>query len=169
MKLTCDLCGGTLQMNTDGKGAVCTNCGLTYPIETLRQKMGLQNATAASDGAAAGEASARWEPVTQESVMRELIIERKFDIAGSAYGAVIFVDGVECATLGAKGTVSIPVSEGGHDVWVIVTYRGKANVTLDKVHFQVGRNNWYGLFRLRRTAWKALWSLELVEGEGNNF
>lgn len=39
MKLTCDLCGGTLQMNLDGNGAVCTNCGLTYPMERLREML----------------------------------------------------------------------------------------------------------------------------------
>lgn len=39
MKLTCDLCGGTLQMNLNGQGAVCTNCGLTYPMERLREML----------------------------------------------------------------------------------------------------------------------------------
>lgn len=39
MKLTCDLCGGTLQMNLNGQGATCTNCGLTYPIERLREML----------------------------------------------------------------------------------------------------------------------------------
>ena len=101
--------------------------------------------------------------------MRELVIERKFSIAGSAYGAVIIVDGVECAMLGPKGTVSIPVSEGEHDVWVVVTYNGKVSATLDKIHFRVGANNWYGQFKLKRTAWNALWLLDIIDGEENNF
>ena len=37
MKLTCELCGGTLQMNLGGNGATCTTCGLIYPIERLRE------------------------------------------------------------------------------------------------------------------------------------
>ncbi len=39
MKLTCDLCGGALQMNSDGQGATCTTCGLTYTIERLREML----------------------------------------------------------------------------------------------------------------------------------
>ena len=38
MKLTCDLCGGTLEMKNGS--AVCQGCGLTYSMETLREKMG---------------------------------------------------------------------------------------------------------------------------------
>ena len=38
MKLICDLCGGSLEMKNGS--AVCQNCGLTYSIETLREKMG---------------------------------------------------------------------------------------------------------------------------------
>ena len=41
MKLTCDLCGGTLQMNAGGKDASCKNCGLCYPMDVLREKLGL--------------------------------------------------------------------------------------------------------------------------------
>lgn len=39
MKLTCDLCGGTLQINSGGKGATCTNCGLGYTMERLQEKL----------------------------------------------------------------------------------------------------------------------------------
>lgn len=38
MKLTCDLCGGSLEMKNGS--AVCQDCGLTYSMETLREKMG---------------------------------------------------------------------------------------------------------------------------------
>lgn len=48
MKLTCDLCGGVLEMKNGS--AVCQGCGLTYSMETLREKMG-QPAPAASTGA----------------------------------------------------------------------------------------------------------------------
>ena len=39
MKLTCELCGGALQMNLGGQGATCTTCGLTYPMERLREML----------------------------------------------------------------------------------------------------------------------------------
>ena len=39
MKLTCDLCGGTLQINMNGQSASCTNCGLGYTMEYLRGKL----------------------------------------------------------------------------------------------------------------------------------
>ena len=174
MKLTCDLCGGQLQMNADGKNAVYVECGLIYSVEQLRKRMGVQNEKTDSGSAAFGETPIKETPIGVTSgvggpVMRELVIERKFSIAGSAYGAVIIVDGVECAMLGPKGTVSIPVSEGEHDVWVVVTYNGKVSATLDKIHFRVGANNWYGQFKLKRTAWNALWLLDIIEGEENNF
>ena len=38
MMLVCDLCGGTLEMRNGN--AVCQGCGLTYSMETLREKMG---------------------------------------------------------------------------------------------------------------------------------
>lgn len=40
MKLTCDLCGGELQMNPGG--AVCGNCGLEYGEDRLREKIAEQ-------------------------------------------------------------------------------------------------------------------------------
>ena len=40
-KLTCDLCGGTLEINKGGKGATCIECGLTYSMEHLREKLGI--------------------------------------------------------------------------------------------------------------------------------
>lgn len=39
MKLTCDLCGGALQINLGGQGATCTNCGLSYTMDRLREKL----------------------------------------------------------------------------------------------------------------------------------
>ncbi len=39
MKITCDLCGGTLQMNPGGQTALCTGCGLCYPMARLREKL----------------------------------------------------------------------------------------------------------------------------------
>lgn len=38
MALKCDLCGGTIEMRTGGS-AVCTTCGMTYSMESLREKI----------------------------------------------------------------------------------------------------------------------------------
>lgn len=43
MKLTCDLCGGTLQVNLGGQGATCTVCGLGHTMERLREKLNGQS------------------------------------------------------------------------------------------------------------------------------
>lgn len=40
MKLQCELCGGTLQMEPGGRGAVCTACGLGYTLTRLRELLG---------------------------------------------------------------------------------------------------------------------------------
>lgn len=42
MKLTCDLCGGKLQVNPGGQSARCADCGLGYTFERLREKLGIQ-------------------------------------------------------------------------------------------------------------------------------
>lgn len=39
MKITCDLCGGSLQINMGGQGATCTTCGLNYTMDRLREKL----------------------------------------------------------------------------------------------------------------------------------
>ena len=36
MAIKCTICGGQLTMQTDGSGAVCKDCGMIYPIETVR-------------------------------------------------------------------------------------------------------------------------------------
>lgn len=40
-KLLCDICNGALEMNADGKGAVCTCCGMTYSTARLKEKLGI--------------------------------------------------------------------------------------------------------------------------------
>jgi len=39
MKLVCDICGGELEMEVGGKRAKCVNCGMTYSIERLKEKL----------------------------------------------------------------------------------------------------------------------------------
>lgn len=41
MKLTCDLCGGALQVNAGAQDASCKTCGLCYTMDMLRQKLGI--------------------------------------------------------------------------------------------------------------------------------
>lgn len=55
MKLTCDLCGGSLEMKNGS--AVCQGCGLTYSMETLREKMGRPAQTSAPASAPAPDAT----------------------------------------------------------------------------------------------------------------
>lgn len=39
MKLTCDLCGADLRVDAGGQSASCVNCGLTYSMDRLREKL----------------------------------------------------------------------------------------------------------------------------------
>lgn len=49
MKLTCDVCDSPLEMNGGGRGATCTQCGLTYSLERLKEKMRDQSAVRAAE------------------------------------------------------------------------------------------------------------------------
>lgn len=42
MKLTCDICQGELVMLSGTEGARCKDCGVTYDIGTLREKLGVK-------------------------------------------------------------------------------------------------------------------------------
>lgn len=44
MKLVCELCGGALLVDVDGQEATCKNCGLSYSMAALREKLGLGKA-----------------------------------------------------------------------------------------------------------------------------
>ena len=44
MKISCELCGGALQMNVGGQGATCAVCGLSYPMERLREMLAARTA-----------------------------------------------------------------------------------------------------------------------------
>ncbi|MBE6982048.1 MAG: hypothetical protein E7437_07010 [Ruminococcaceae bacterium] len=66
MKLTCDLCGGNLQVEAGGTGASCVSCGLTYSMERLREKMQPSQPPLSQEHAPA------WEPV--QTVMAQQFI-----------------------------------------------------------------------------------------------
>ena len=38
-KLQCDICGGTLVMQSGGQSAVCDSCGMQYSVERVREKV----------------------------------------------------------------------------------------------------------------------------------
>lgn len=164
MKLTCNLCGGELQMNTDRQGATCIACGMNYSMESLRQQLNSSPQSPVQTDAAVS-AYAQSEPATFQTPMQELIISRKFDLQALRYVVTIVVDGEEVAIFGPKGgEVSIPVSQGDHDVYAIVKRDNKVvDSVLDTFHIHVGDHNWCGEFRVRRTAWNAFWELSLAE------
>ena len=146
MKLTCDLCGGALQMDKDGQSAVCTQCGIAYPMERLREKLGAQPAGAAS---------------TQAETARVLRILRKRTTV--LFKAVVLLDGEVCAELGKPGSVTeIPVAPGAHEIsFRVATAAGVTE--MDALRFQVGSRDLRGVFALKRGAFRAGFTFELQE------
>lgn len=66
MKVCCDLCGGTLQVLSCGEDAVCKNCGLTYPMERLREMLaGIRSPGGAINSDPAGNISSGPKVTTQ--------------------------------------------------------------------------------------------------------
>jgi len=39
MKLQCEICGGELLMDKPGEGAVCKNCGVSFSVDFLKNKL----------------------------------------------------------------------------------------------------------------------------------
>lgn len=42
MKLSCDICGGALEITSGGQGASCTVCGLGFTMVRLREKLNIR-------------------------------------------------------------------------------------------------------------------------------
>ena len=40
-KLLCDICNAELEMTSNGQSAVCTGCGMAYPVARLKAKLGI--------------------------------------------------------------------------------------------------------------------------------
>lgn len=160
MKLTCDLCGSELQMTSGGQNAVCSNCGLTYSIERLREKLGIQSAKSAeSEGTERNRVTAQKVDETQT---RQLYIKRKVDLLMLSKVAVI-LDGQQVGILAGQGNVTaIPVSLGTHRI----SFRavdGSGITDMEEMTFSVGDHDWYGEFWLRRGAFKAEYRFEMKE------
>lgn len=163
MKLTCDLCGGVLQMNLDGQGAVCGNCGMTYSLEHLRKKLGSQSVEKQESKIELEEEipEVEWEQV-EPAPTRQLYIKRRVDLLMLSKVAVI-LDGQQVGILAGQGkTSAIPVSQGLHKI----TFRavdGSGITDMDEMTFRVGDYDWYGEFWLRRGAFKAEYQFEMRE------
>lgn len=151
MKLTCDICGGALEMNAGGQGAVCANCGLTYSMERLKEKLGVQS-------------PAKPEPVEEPAKPRmyHLYLKRKFNLSGSIAKAAVYLDGEQCAILGARGEACVPICEGEHEIVVRVA-SGAGLVEMEKVTFRVKDRDVYGLLYLQQNAFTASWVFEVRE------
>ena len=129
MKLTCDLCGGELQMLAGGQQAQCVDCGLEYPKERLMEKIKKPVAdTIATEPVAPVEAPAQQ--------MYKLFLKRKFNLSGCAAKAVVYLDRQQCAILGARGEACVPVSRGDHEI-VIQVAQGTGIVAMKPICFHV--------------------------------
>lgn len=158
MKLTCDVCGGELQMAFGGQSALCVNCGITYSIDRLREKLGVKN-----DDSANG---ANHTQFTQNSSddpapTHYLRIKRKVDLF--VCKAAVIIDGQQCAILENPGKETvIPISAGTHKVFIRVA--SAAGITdMDELTFRVNDRDWYGEFWLHRGAFKATYKFDLKE------
>ena len=170
MKLACDICGGELQMLSGGQAAVCATCGMNYPIERLREKLGVAPVVnpVVNDTPPVydPENDPNWipelDPSYNEPVIHYLHIKRKVDLF--LCKAAVLIDGEQVAILEGQGQVtSIPVEEGVHTVMIRVA--SAAGITdLDPVQFVMGKHDWYGEFYLHRGAFKAAYKYKMWKG-----
>ena len=174
MKLTCDICGGTLQMMPDNQSAVCTNCGVGYPIESLRQKLGMATPPQQEyarqpqpDYGANYENYQNYQNyqnnqnVAAEQAFRTLTIKRPFDIHLCKIAAKI--DDSETYILEGQGkTTAIPVSVGTHTITFGIA-NGTGFTELGPMQFTVSNYDFYGEIKLKRGAFKASYEFNMVE------
>ena len=151
MKLTCDLCGGELQMKAGGQGACCANCGLEYSKDRLLEML---------NGNTQAAPEVKQKP--KEPQIRKLFLKRKFNLTGCVAKAAVYLDGEQCAILGARGEACVPISVGSHEVIVRIA-TGAGLVELEKVTFQVKDRDVVGLLYLKQTAFTASWVFEVRE------
>lgn len=163
MKLTCDLCGGELQMNANSQGATCVGCGMNYSLDSLRKKLNTQPQTPTRTNTAFS-ACDQAEPEDTQSITRELILSRKFDLQALKYTVTIVANGEEVAVLGPKGgELRLPIAQGDHEIYAIVKQDNKVEAVLDTCVIHVEDHNWCGQFYIRRTAWRAYWQFDIGE------
>lgn len=160
MKLTCDLCGGALQMTPGGGLAHCVNCGLEYSQERLQEK--LQSAAPVTPAAPVSPA-APYVPVEQPARprMRTLHLKRKFNLSGCAAKVAVYLDGVQCAVLGARGQADVPIAEGAHVIQVQVV--GVTVTQLKPISFLVRDRDVTGTFYVKQQAFTGDWAFDITE------
>lgn len=165
MKLTCDICGGELQVLSGGQGATCKVCGVTYDIERLREKLG----TPAAQPTAQAQAPQPQAPTPQtqpavatpaSSTVHYLHIKRLFDLHLSKYAAII--DGTEKYIIKGVGKISsIPLTPGPHTVTIQVAAQGITE--LEPYSFTVTDCDWAAEVHLKRSAFSAKYELKIWE------
>jgi len=158
MKLICDICQGDLQMLPGGQSAACVNCGVTYPIERLREKMQSvsQPAPQAYPYNAAPQAYQPQYPST-----RNLIITRKVDLM--LCKAAVIIDGQTVVPLNGQGkTTVIPIPVGVHTIAIRVA-DGTGVSDIGQATINIGNFDWEGNFWLHRGAFKASYRFEAKE------
>ena len=153
MKLTCDLFGSELQMKAGGQGACCIHCGLEYSKERLMEKL-------------SGGEPVRPDrtEIPAEPRMYNLFLKRRFNLTGCMAKAAVYLDGVQCAVLTARGEACVPISEGPHEIIVRIA-TGAGLLEMEKVSFQVTNHDVYGLLYLKQTAFTASWAFEVGEND----
>jgi len=171
MKLTCDICGGDLQMAAGGQGATCTVCGVTYDIGRLREKLGAPapQPTAQTpiqqvpQQAPVVQAPPQPQPtaVTPASdTIHYLHIKRIFSMHISKIVAVI--DGTEAYNIKSFGKVSsIPLTPGEHTI--VVAIADQKITELEPYNFTVTDCDWAAEVGLHRSAFSAKYELRIWE------
>ena len=76
MKLTCDVCGGALQMNAGAQEATCKICGMCYSIEVLRSKLAQRGISVQNTGTSLRKQETPVPPVEKTTVRSD---ENAFD------------------------------------------------------------------------------------------
>jgi len=158
MKLTCDVCGGELQMASGGQSALCVNCGITYSIDRLREKLGVKTDDSVSG---TNQTQSTQNGLDTPAPTHYLRIKRKVDLF--VCKAAVIIDGQQCAILENPGKETvIPISAGTHKVFIRVA--SAAGITdMDELTFCVNDRDWYGEFWLHRGAFKATYKFDLKE------
>ncbi len=167
MKLLCDVCNGELQMNANGQAAVCCQCGISYPLERLKEKIAASKQT--PEPVNHTEQNHIYDcddfeviaPEVEHVQMRTLQIHRKKSTV--LYKVAVYLDGEQCAMLEKSGcTVEIPISQGEHALsFRIASANGLEELTTQP--FRVENQDLMGVFYLQRRAFDAVWKFDLKE------
>lgn len=164
MKLTCDICGGELEMKAGEQGAICKTCGIAYSVESLKEKL------AASDGVKVQTPDTEEEPIydcKEYEVLTpepERVLRLKSKRSLTLFAAQVYLDGEPCAVLKKPGsTAEIPISQGEHEIAFQI-----ATASMDELGpmtFRVGDKDWNGVLYLQRGALRAQYKFDMWEDE----